>query len=230
MLGGFGGKVAVDGLTLAIDGHPELSAQEMHVPGDISSAAFFLAAAAMIPGSDLVVRDVGCNPTRDGVVEVLKAMGAAIELSNQRTEAGERVSDIHVRGGFLKGVDVGAGLVARTIDEYPILAVAAAVADGVTTFNDVKELRFKESDRITAMTEGLRTLGVAVEEREDGMTIHGGNSVRGGAIKSYGDHRIAMALSIAGLISDEGVQIDDATCVNISFPSFFDLLAEICLH
>lgn len=230
MLGGFGGKVAVDGLTLAIDGHPELSAQEVHVPGDISSAAFFLAAAAMIPGSDLVVRDVGCNPTRDGVVEVLKEMGAAIELSNQRTEAGERVSDIHVRGGSLKGVDVGPGLVARTIDEYPILAMAAAVAEGVTTFNDVKELRFKESDRITAMTEGLRTLGVAVEEREDGMTIHGGNSVRGGAIKSYGDHRIAMAFAIAGLISDEGVQIDDATCVNISFPSFFDLLAEICLH
>ena len=130
----------------------------------------------------------------------------------------------------MKGVDVGPGLVARTIDEYPVLAVAAAVADGVTTFNDVKELRFKESDRITAMTEGLRTLGVAVEEREDGMTIHGGHSVHGGAIKSYGDHRIAMAFAIAGLISDEGVQIDDAGCVNISFPSFFDLLAEICLH
>ena len=230
MLGGFGGKVAVDGLTLAVDGHTELAAQEVHVPGDISSAAFFLVAAAMIPGSDLMVRDVGCNPTRDGVLEILKEMGAAIELRNQRTEAGERVADIYVEGGSLKGIDVGVGLVARTIDEYPILAVAAALADGVTKFNGVKELRYKESDRIAAMTEGLRALGVVVEECEDGMTIYGGNSLRGGAVKSYGDHRIAMALAIAGLVSEQGVEIDDAGCVDISFPSFFDLLAEICLH
>ncbi len=157
MLSGFGGKVSVDGLTITIASRPALTGQSVRIPGDISSAAFFLVAAAMIPGSELIVRDVGCNPTRDGVIEVLKQMGAAIELRNQRLEAGERVADIHVTGGALKGVDVGTELVARTIDEYPILAVAAAVAQGVTTFSDVKELRFKESDRITAMTEGLRS-------------------------------------------------------------------------
>jgi 3-phosphoshikimate 1-carboxyvinyltransferase len=184
----------------------------------------------MIPGSDLVVCDVGCNPTRDGVVEVLRRMGASIELANERFEAGERVADIHVTGGPLKGVEVGAELVARTIDEYPILAVVAAVAEGVTTFSDVKELRYKESDRIKAMTEGLRALGVSVEERVEGMTIEGGRRFHGGAVKSYADHRIAMSFAVAGLSSAGGVDIDDAACVDISFPAFFDLLAQICLH
>ena len=230
MLGGFGGRISVDGLTIAIDGRPELAGQSVRIPGDISSAAFFLAAAAMIPGSDLVIRDVGCNPTRDGVLEVLQRMGASIELTDRRFEAGEPVADIHVTGGALRGIDVGAELVARTIDEYPILAVAAAVAEGVTTFSDVKELRYKESDRIAAMTEGLRALGVAVEEREDGMTIQGGRRFRSGAVRSHADHRVAMSLAIAALRSDDGVEIDDASCVEISFPAFFDLLAEICLH
>jgi 3-phosphoshikimate 1-carboxyvinyltransferase len=230
MLGGFGGSISVDGLTIMVDGRPSLTGRSVRVPGDISSAAFFLAASAMIPGSDLVVRDVGCNPTRDGVLEVLRRMGASIELNNQRLEAGERVADVHVTGGALKGVDVGAELVARTIDEYPILAVAAAVADGVTTFSDVKELRYKESDRIASMTEGLRALGVAVEEHQDGMTIRGGKGFEGGAIKTYGDHRVAMSFAIAGLLSEKGVEIDDPTCIDISCPPFFDLLAEICLH
>ncbi|HKY09363.1 MAG TPA: 3-phosphoshikimate 1-carboxyvinyltransferase [Candidatus Binatia bacterium] len=230
MLAGFGGKIAADGLAIVLDGRPVLTGQGVRIPGDISSAAFFLAAAAMIPGSELVVRNVGCNQTRDGVIEVLQRMGAAIELDRHRLEAGERVADIHVTGGTLKGVDVGPDLVARTIDEYPILAVAAAVAEGTTTFSGVKELRFKESDRIAAMTEGLRALGVSVEEREDGMTIHGGQGIRGGAVKSYADHRIAMSFAIAGLLSARGVEIDDPRCVDISFPSFFDLLAEICLH
>jgi len=121
-------------------------------------------------------------------------------------------------------------MVARTIDEYPILSVAAALADGVTTFLDIKELRYKESDRITAMSEGLRNLGVAVEEREDSMSIQGGTRLKGGEIRSYGDHRIAMAFAIAGLCSQVGIAIDDAACVDISFPSFFDLLRKICLH
>jgi 3-phosphoshikimate 1-carboxyvinyltransferase len=230
MLGGFGGKASVDGLTITIDSRPVLTGQNVRIPGDISSAAFFLVAAAMIPGSDLTVRDVGCNPTRDGVIEVLKQMGAAIEVTHQRWEAGERVADIHVTGGQLKGVEVGADLVARTIDEYPVLAVAAAVAQGVTTFSDVKELRFKESDRIAAMTAGLRALGASVEEREDGMTIQGGARIHGGSVKSYADHRIAMSFAIAGLASASGVEIDDAACVDISFPSFFALLRQICLH
>lgn len=230
MLAGFGGNISVKGSTIVVDGEGHLTGQNVHIPGDISSAAFFLVAAAMIPGSDLVLRDVGCNPTRDGAVEVLRCMGASIELIGERFEAGERVADIHVTGGPLKGIDVGAELVARTIDEYPILAVAAAVAEGVTTFSGVNELRYKESDRIMAMTEGLRALGVAVEERADGMTIEGGKRLRGGSVKSYADHRIAMSFAVAGLVSEKGVEVDDAACVDISFPVFFDLLGQICLH
>ena len=230
MLRGFGGDLGMDGPLISLKGGQSLAGQEVRIPGDISSAAFFLVAAAMIPGSDLTIRNVGCNATRDGVLEVLRNMGAAIELANERLEAGERVADIRVTGGPLKGVTVGPELVARTIDEYPILAVAAAVADGVTVFSDVKELRYKESDRITAMTVGLRKLGIAVEERDDGMTIQGGGRLRGGAVKSYADHRIAMSFAIAALASDGPVEIDDAACVDISFPSFFALLEEICLH
>jgi 3-phosphoshikimate 1-carboxyvinyltransferase len=230
MLAGFGGGISVKGSTIIVQGGGHLTGQNVRIPGDISSAAFFLVAAAMIPGSDLVVHDVGCNPTRDGVIEVLRRMGASIELLGERFEAGERVGDIHVIGGPLKGVDVGAELVARTIDEYPILAIAAAVAQGVTTFSNVHELRYKESDRIMAMTEGLRALGLAVEERADGMTIEGGERLRGGRVKSYADHRIAMAFAVAGLVSEKGIDIDDAACVDISFPTFFDLLGQICLH
>lgn len=230
MVAGFGGDISVKNSTITVGSGNRLTAQDVHIPGDISSAAFFLVAAAIVPESDLVICDVGCNPTRDGILEVLRRMGAAIELTGERLEAGERLADIHVSAGPLRGVDVGAELVARTIDEYPILAVAAALAEGVTTFNDVGELRHKESDRIKAMTEGLRVLGVTVEERGDGMTIHGGTPLRGGTVKSYGDHRVAMAFAVAGLVSERPVEIDDARCVDISFPSFFALLEQICLH
>ncbi|MGH7873329.1 MAG: 3-phosphoshikimate 1-carboxyvinyltransferase [Candidatus Binatia bacterium] len=230
MLRGFGGDLGVDGPLISLKGGQSLAGQEVRIPGDISSAAFFLVAAAMIPGSDLTIHNVGCNATRDGVIEVLRDMGAAIQLANERREAGERVADLHVIGGPLKGVIVGPDSVARTIDEYPILAVAAAVADGVTVFSDIKELRYKESDRIAAMTAGLRRLGIAVEERDDGMTIQGGGRLRGGAVKSYADHRIAMSFAIAALASDAPVEIDDVGCVDISFPSFFALLEKICLH
>jgi 3-phosphoshikimate 1-carboxyvinyltransferase len=230
MLRGFGGSLEIDGSRITIDGGQSLRAQDVRVPGDISSAAFFLVAGALIPGSDLTIRNVGLNPTRDGVVEILKRMGANLECFNERYEAGERVADIRVRAAELKAVSVGPEWVARTIDEYPILSVAAALADGVTTFLDVKELRYKESDRISAMSEGLRRLGVAVEEREDSLSIRGGMRLQGGEIRSYADHRIAMAFAIAGVCSEVGITIDDAACVDISFPSFFDLLRKICLH
>jgi 3-phosphoshikimate 1-carboxyvinyltransferase len=230
MLRGFGGNLGIDGALITIEGGQSLRAQDIRVPGDISSAAFFLVAGAIIPRSDLTIRNVGLNPTRDGVVEILRRMGATLECSNERYEAGERVADIRVRGGALSGVTVGPEMVARTIDEYPILSVAAALAHGVTTFLDIKELRYKESDRITAMSEGLHNLGVAVEEREDSMSIQGGMRLKGGEIRSYGDHRIAMAFAIAALCSEVGIAIDDAACVDISFPSFFDLLRKICLH
>ena len=230
MLRGFGGNFGIDGSLITIEGGQSLRAQDVRVPGDISSAAFFLVASAIIPGSDLTIRNVGLNPTRDGVIEILGRMGASLECFNERYEAGERVADIRVRAAELKAVRVGAELVARTIDEYPILSIAAALADGVTTFLDIRELRYKESDRISAMSEGLRRLGVAVEEREDSMSIQGSGGFKGGEIRSYADHRIAMAFAVAGLCSEFGVAIDDAACVDISFPSFFDLLRKICLH
>ena len=230
MLRGFGGEIALSCQTIAVKGGQSLSGQEVRIPGDISSAAFFLVAAAMIPDSDVVIRNVGCNPTRDGIIEILRRMGAVIQLVNEHAEAGEPVADIRVVGGPLKGIDVGPEWTARTIDEYPVLAVAAALADGVTTFSAVKELRYKESDRIAAMTEGLRRLGVEVEEREDGMTIQGGSRLSSAKVRSFGDHRVAMALAIAGLSTDGGMEIDDANCVDISFPGFFGLLDQIRLH
>jgi 3-phosphoshikimate 1-carboxyvinyltransferase len=229
MIKGFGGEVAVDGRKVSVNGGQTLHGRDVRIPGDISSAAFFLVAAALIPGSKVVVRRVGVNPTRDGVVEILRRMGAEIELLGATIDTGEPVADLRVTGRRLKGVEIGAELAARTIDEYPILAVAAALADGVTVIHGVKELRFKESDRISTMTEGLRRLGVDVEEREDGMTIRGRETLQGNKVRSFGDHRIAMALAIAGLCADGGVEIDDAQCVDISFPAFFDLLDEICL-
>ena len=229
MIKGFGGEVAVDGRKVSINGGQTLHGRDVRIPGDISSAAFFLVAAALIPGSKVVVRRVGVNPTRDGVIEILRLMGAEIELLGATVETGEPVADLRVTGRRLKGVEIGAELVARTIDEYPVLAIAAALADGVTVISDVKELRFKESDRISAMTEGLRRLGVEVEERVDGMTIHGRETLQGNKLRSFGDHRIAMSLAVAGLCADGGVEIDDAQCVDISFPTFFDLFDAICL-
>jgi 3-phosphoshikimate 1-carboxyvinyltransferase len=230
MIRGFGGALSISGRAITIDGGQNLVAQEVRIPGDISSAAFFLVAAALVPGSELTIRNVGCNPTRDGVIEILRRMGAAIETFNERVAAGERVADFRVRGGKLHGVEIGPEWVARTIDEYPILAIAAAAAEGTTVFSDVKELRYKESDRIAAMTEGLRALGVQVDERDDGMTIHGKARFNGGAVRSFADHRVAMSFAVAGLLSAEGVAIDDARCADISFPTFFELLEKICLH
>jgi 3-phosphoshikimate 1-carboxyvinyltransferase len=227
MIRGFGGDISIDGRSVTIRGGQVLSARAVRIPGDISSAAFFMVAAAITPGSDLIIREVGCNTTRDGVIEVLRRMGTSIELMNPRLEAGEPLADLRIVGGRLKGVDVGPELVARTIDEYPVLAVAAALADGTTRFSDANELRYKESDRIATMTEGLRKLGADVEEREDGMTIRGRKRFHGANVRSFGDHRVAMSMAVAGLASDGGVEIDDVGCVDISFPNFFELLDSI---
>jgi 3-phosphoshikimate 1-carboxyvinyltransferase len=228
MIQGFGGEVTVNCRSVAVAGGQKLSGQAVRIPGDISSAAFFLVAAAAIPDSEVLARDVGVNSTRDGVIEVLRRMGARIQLLNERIETGEPVADIRVAGGELNGVKIGPEMVARTIDEYPILAVAAALANGVTTMLGAKELRHKESDRITAMTQGLRRLGVEVEEREDGMIIRGGKPLEATSVKTYGDHRVAMALAIAGLSTRAGIEMDDARCVDISFPGFFELLNRLC--
>lgn len=225
----FGAAVDVEARSVSLRGRQRLSGRDVRVPGDLSSAAFFLVAAALIPGSDLTVRAVGCNPTRTGVIDVLRRMGASIELLRPREESGEPVADLRVRGGKLGGVEIGPEMVARTIDEYPILSVAAALAEGTTTISGARELRSKESDRIAVMAEALRKLGVPVEEREDGMRIEGRRQLQGAQLKTYGDHRVAMALAIAALPSEGGLEIDDATCADISFPGFFDLLSEVSL-
>jgi 3-phosphoshikimate 1-carboxyvinyltransferase len=230
MLRGFGCLVRTEGSTVTLDGGQTLAARDVRIPGDISSAAFFLVAAVTVAESDIVIRNVGCNPTRDGIIEILRRMGASIDLMNERSEAGERVADIRARGGALRGVDVESELAARTIDEYPVLSIAAALAGGVTKFSGVRELRYKESDRIAAMGEGLTRLGVKVEERDDGMTIHGGSGLRGAAVRSFGDHRVAMAFAVGALSSDGAIEIDDARCADISFPTFFDLMDKMRLQ
>ncbi len=225
----FGAKLEVTGgRSISVEGGRELSAADVRVPGDLSSAAFFMVAAAAMPGSDLLIREVGCNPTRSGVIDILRRMGVSIEFLNPREAAGEPVADLRIIGGTLKAADIGPEMAARTIDEYPILSVAAALAEGTTTISGAKELRYKESDRIAVMTEQLRRLGVRVEEREDGMTIEGRGRFEGAALKSYGDHRVAMALAVAGLSARGGVEIDDSVCADISFPGFFELLESVC--
>jgi 3-phosphoshikimate 1-carboxyvinyltransferase len=228
MIRGFGGETKVADRSVSVAGGQRLLGKEVRIPGDISSAAFFLVAAATLPGSEITVRDVGVNPTRDGVLEILRAMGAKIQLLNQRIETGEPVADIKVNGSQLKGVEIGPEMVARTVDEYPILAVAGALASGLTTMSGVKELRYKESDRIATMTEGLRRLGAQVDEREDGMTIRGGKPLEAASVKTYGDHRVAMSLAIAGLSTAGGIHMDDVDCVNTSFPGFLELLHRLC--
>jgi 3-phosphoshikimate 1-carboxyvinyltransferase len=228
MIRGFGGETKVADRSVSVAGGQRLLGKEVRIPGDISSAAFFLVAAATLPGSEITVRDVGVNPTRDGVLEILRAMGAQIQLLNQRIETGEPVADIKVNGSQLKGVEIGPEMVARTVDEYPILAVAGALASGLTTMSGVKELRYKESDRIATMTEGLRRLGAQVDEREDGMTIRGGKPLEAASVKTYGDHRVAMSLAIAGLSTAGGIHMDDVDCVNTSFPGFLELLHRLC--
>jgi 3-phosphoshikimate 1-carboxyvinyltransferase len=228
MIRGFGGETRVADRSVSVAGGQRLFGREVRIPGDISSAAFFFVAAATLPGSEITVLNVGVNPTRDGVLEVLRGMGARIQLLNPRIETGEPVADIKVNGNQLKGVEIGPEMVARTVDEYPILAVAGALACGVTTMSGVKELRYKESDRIATMTEGLRRLGAEVEEREDGMTIRGGRPLEAASVKTYGDHRVAMSLTIAGMSTGRGIQLDDVACVNTSFPGFFELLQQLC--
>ncbi len=227
MLGAFGAKVVVDRerRTVSITGGNRLQGQEVIVPGDISSAAFWLVAGSIVPNSEIVIENVGINPTRTGILEILEAMGADITPENRREVTGEPVADIRVRSASLKGCEIGGGIIPRLIDELPILAVAAACAEGRTVIRDAAELRVKESDRIAAMAEGLRALGVEVIEHPDGMEIFGGRPLTGAIVDSYNDHRIAMSLAIAGLVAQKRpTQIQRAGCVTISYPSFIPTL------
>jgi len=229
MLRGFGYEVVKQGSEVSLEGGGSLSSCNIHVPADISSATFPLIAALISPGSELVLEQVGINPTRDGVVHILRQMGAQIELFNQREEGGEPVADLRVIGSALRGTRIGGERVAVAIDEIPALAVAAACATGITEIVDAAELRVKESDRIATTVAGLRALGIQVEERPDGMVIHGGQ-LRGGQVDAAGDHRLAMAFAVASLRADGPVEIFDCDNVVTSFPDFVPLMFGLGLN
>ena len=233
MLRGFGVDVAVseqDGERLiSITGPADLEPCDVVVPGDPSSAAFFAVAASVVPGSDLVIENVGLNPTRDGIYKVLEQMGANIEKLDSREVGGEPVADLRVRHARLSGVEVDPALAPSMIDEFPVLFVAAALADGTTVTSGLEELRVKESDRLAAMATALGAIGASVEEREDGLVIQGSAGAPlagGGPIATHLDHRIAMSMAIAGLVSRDGVAVDSVDPIATSFPNFMDLIDE----
>ncbi len=227
MLRAFGVAVQRDGLAVGLRGPAPLRGAAVLVPGDLSSAAFFLAAAAFVPGSELTVTDVGLNPTRAGVLDALGQMGADIRVWGRRDVGGEPVGSVTVRGGRLRGTVIGGELIPRAIDELPVLAVVACLADGETVIRDAAELRVKESDRIAALARELGRLGAAVEPQPDGLAIRGGGRFHGGRVQSGGDHRIAMALAVAGLCAEAPVTIDDTACIRTSFPEFEETLRRV---
>ncbi|HIJ87887.1 MAG TPA: 3-phosphoshikimate 1-carboxyvinyltransferase [Desulfuromonadales bacterium] len=223
----FGASLDVLSNGVSVRGGVELTGREVSVPGDISSAAFFIVAALIAPHSELLIRNVGVNPSRTGVIDILQAMGGDITLVDPRELSGEPVADILVRSSRLKGIEISGSVVPRAIDEFPAICVAAARAEGVTTIRDARELRVKETDRITAMAVNLRQLGICVTETEDGMDISGSEQLLGGVVDSCGDHRIAMSMSVAALVAASAITVSDIGCVATSFPTFFPLLAEV---
>ncbi len=228
MLSGFAYPVQKEGSKVTINANGSLTACDIDVPSDISSAAFFLVGASIAPGSDLLLKHVGINPTRTGVIDILRLMGAKIEVLNERTVGGEPVADLHVVYSPLKGIDIPEELVPLAIDEFPVLFVAAACAEGQTRLTGAEELRVKESDRIQVMADGLQILGVDAQSTADGMIIQGG-AIGGGVVTSHGDHRIAMSFSIAGLRATAPITVLDCANVNTSFPEFKDLVKSLGL-
>ena len=227
MLGAMGIKITGENGRTCLKGGRELKAVEVNVPGDISSAAFLIVAALITPGSELLVKNVGVNPTRTGLLDVLNEMGADIMLENRREANGEPVADIRVKHSGLKAANVGAEIIPRLIDEIPVLAVAAARAEGKTVITGAGELRVKETDRIAAVCGQLKNMGADIEECEDGLAINGPVDLHGGQVCSYGDHRMAMALRVAALVADKDTVIDDVDCINISFPGFLEKIDEL---
>lgn len=227
MLSYLGADVEVRDQVVKIGGNPRLEGQSVEVPGDISSAAFFMVAAAMVSGSSLRINRVGINPTRTGIIDVLRKMGASIDIINEETVNEEPVADILVRGGKLQGTVIEGALIPRLIDEIPVITIAAALAEGETIIRDAAELKVKETNRISTMVGELRKMGVEVVEQRDGMVINGGTTLKGAICESHGDHRVAMAMAVAGLVTDGGTVIKDAECINVSFPGFEKLLAMV---
>lgn len=223
----FGAKLNINGLKYTINGNSNLNSVTLLVPGDFSSAAFFIVAGTLIKNSEILIKNVGVNPTRIGLIDVLKKMGANINIENYREESYEPIADIKVKAGELNGIEIGGCLIPKIIDEIPILAVAGSFAYGKTIIKDAKELRVKESDRISSMVTELRKMGVDITELPDGMVIQGSNKLKAAECDSYGDHRIAMAIAIAGLNADGETTVSDTACINTSFPEFMDILKKI---
>lgn len=220
MLNYFGAKISSQGTTASICPEPILSAREIQVPGDISSAAYFIAAGLLTPGSEILLKNVGINPTRDGLLKVCKAMGADITLLNVKKE-GEPTADLLIRTSSLHGTTVGGEIIPTLIDEIPMIAVMGAFAQGTTIIKDAQELKVKESDRITVMVDNLKRMGADIEGTDDGMIIHGGRPLHGAVIDSHSDHRVSMSFAVAGAICDGPLSIEGGECVNISYPEFY---------
>ena len=221
MLSYFGANIRTEDTTAILLPEPMLEAQKITVPGDISSAAYFIAAGLLVPGSEILLKNVGINPTRDGILKVAKEMGGNIELLNVNTANGEPTADILVKFSALKGITIGGEIIPTLIDEIPIIAIMAAFARGTTIIKDAAELKVKESNRIQVMVDNLKAMGADIESTEDGMIIHGGKDLHGAIIDSHKDHRIAMSFAIASLLADGHTTILDRECVDISFPTFY---------
>ncbi len=228
MLAACGVPIERSGTTVKITGPAPLKPQQWVVPNDISSAAFFLVGAITVPGAKVRLTAVNVNPTRTGIIDVLKAAGADIKLENERTVGGEAIADIVAAHSTLKPIHVDAEIAPRLIDEIPVLAVAAARANGASIFTGIEELRYKETDRIYAIARNLSAMGGRVEEKNDGFIVHGPTPLHGAFVNSYEDHRIAMAFAIAALHASGATTIDGADCVSISFPNYWDLLDSLC--
>ena len=220
MLNYFGAEITSEGTTASIRPEPVLEGRDIQVPGDISSAAYFIAAGLLTPGSEILLKNVGINPTRAGIIKVCMDMGADITLLNESTE-GEPTADLLIRTSSLKGTTIEGSIIPTLIDEIPMIAVMAAFAEGTTIIRDDQELKVKESDRIAVMVDNLRRMGADIEGTDDGMIIHGGRPLHGAVIDSHLDHRIAMSFAVAGTICDGTVEILNGECVNISYPEFY---------
>lgn len=226
MLKYFGADITSEGTTASISPEPDLTCREIHVPGDISSAAYFIAAGLLTPNSEILLKNVGINPTRDGFLRVCKAMGANIELLNENKD-GEPTADLLIRSADLHGTTVGGEIIPTLIDEIPMIAVMAAFAEGTTIIKDAAELKVKESNRIEVVVANLRRMGADIEATEDGMIIHGGKALHGAEIDSHLDHRIAMSFAVAGTICEGEMEIQGGECVNISYPAFYEDLYSL---
>lgn len=227
MFESFGVDIRSEGTTATVRPATELHAQHIEVPGDISSAAYFIVAGLITPNSEITIRNVGINPTRDGILTVCRNMGADITLSNAKQDVGEPVADITVRTSSLHGCTIEGDIIPKLIDEIPVIAIMAAFADGTTTIKDAQELKVKESNRIDVMVDNLSAMGVDIEATDNGMIIHGGKPLHAATIDSRLDHRIAMSFAIAGGLADGDTEILGAECVNISYPTFYEDLQKL---